>query len=124
MSIITSGWLSQPIGGRVRLRRSTAILLVAFIGLGLLYLRVRTPAAGQEPSRIVVVTTTTVPREDEVRTSTTAVAPSPSTQPTSPSSVTGPPTSPPPPESTEPAPLTVPGESTTQPSTGPTNPPS
>ncbi len=58
MSLITSGWLSKPAGTRIRLRRSTIVLLVAFFGLGALYLQIRTAEEVDRP--VVIVTPTTV----------------------------------------------------------------
>ena len=45
MSLITSGWLAKP-AGKLRLRRSTVVLLVLFLGLGALYLQIRTEDEG------------------------------------------------------------------------------
>jgi len=59
MSMITSGWLSKPAGSRIRLRRSTIVLLLAFFGLGALYLEIRTDE-GDQGNRVVIVTPTLV----------------------------------------------------------------
>ena len=58
MSLITSGWLAKPAGKRLRLRRSTIALMVAFIGLGALYVEIRTEEDDAQP--VVIVTPTTV----------------------------------------------------------------
>lgn len=117
MSVVTSGWLGQPISHRVGMRRSTAILLVVFVGLGLLYLEVRTPL----PSVAVVPNTTTVPRAELVPSSTTTVTPKPTSPPTTEPLTTSPLTTPPltttplttPPSSTDLVPADKPGGSTT-----------
>ncbi len=57
MSLITSGWLAKPAGKRLRLRRSTIVLLIAFFGLGALYVEIRTEE--DDPRPVVVVTPTT-----------------------------------------------------------------
>jgi hypothetical protein len=44
MTLLTSGWYGRPVSHRVRWRRSTVLLLVSFVLLGILYLQVR-PAA-------------------------------------------------------------------------------
>ena len=41
MTLLTSGWYGRRVGGRVRVGRSTLILLVVFVVLGLLYLQTR-----------------------------------------------------------------------------------
>ncbi len=61
MSLITSGWLAKPAGKRVRLRRSTVILLLAFFGLSALYLNIRTDEEVDRPDSVVIVTPTTAP---------------------------------------------------------------
>ena len=58
MSLITSGWFAKPAGSRIRLRRSTIALLLAFIGLGALYMEVRTDDEADQPGSVVVVTPT------------------------------------------------------------------
>ena len=60
MSLITSGWLARPAGSKVRLRRSTIALLVAFFGLGALYMEIRTSDEGDRTGPVVIVTPTTV----------------------------------------------------------------
>ncbi len=60
MSLITSGWLAHPVGTRIRVRRSTVVLLVAFFCLGALYLQIRTPEEVDRPDSVVVVTPSTV----------------------------------------------------------------
>ncbi len=60
MSLITSGWLAHPVGARIRLRRSTLVLLVAFFGLGALYLQIGTPDEENRVDSVVVVTPSTV----------------------------------------------------------------
>ena len=59
MSLLTSGWLSQPVGAKFRVRRSTVVLLVAFFSLTALYLQIRTIEV-DTPEPVVIVTTTTV----------------------------------------------------------------
>jgi hypothetical protein len=60
MSLITSGWLTHPVGSRLRVRRSTIVLLVAFFGLGALYLQIGTPDEVDRPDSVVIVTPSTV----------------------------------------------------------------
>lgn len=59
MSLITSGWLAKPAGTKVRLRRSTISLLLAFFGFGALYLQIRTDDEVDQPD-VVIVTPTSV----------------------------------------------------------------
>ena len=61
MSLITSGWLGRPASSKVRVRRSTVILILAFLGLGALYLQIRTDDIDQRVPIVVLSTTTTVP---------------------------------------------------------------
>ena len=61
MSLITSGWLGRPAGSKVGLRRSTLILILAFFGLGALYLQIRTDDIDQRVPIVVFATTTTLP---------------------------------------------------------------
>jgi hypothetical protein len=60
MSLLTSGWLAKPAGRHIRLRRSTIALLVLFIGLGALYLQIRTTEDDDRPGTVVIVPTTIV----------------------------------------------------------------
>ena len=63
MSLLTSGWLARPAGKRLRLRRSTIALMLAFLGLGALYVEIRTEEDDARP--VVIVTPTTVVRVTE-----------------------------------------------------------
>jgi hypothetical protein len=68
MSLLTSGWLAKPAGSKVRLRRSTIILLVMFFALGALYLQIRTTDGTDQPGPVVIVTPTTVVTETTIAT--------------------------------------------------------
>jgi hypothetical protein len=59
MSLITSGWLTKPAGSKVRLRRSTIALMVAFVGLGALYTQIRTDDEVDQPDVVIVTPTPT-----------------------------------------------------------------
>ena len=74
------GWatLRQPIHRRVPVRWSTVLMLMAFLGLGALYLDVRT----ETPTKVVVgvSTATTTPRSTTTPATTTTSAPSETSQ--------------------------------------------
>ena len=53
MTLITSEWYRQPVSRRLRMRRSTAILLALFLGLGAVYLATRPdPEPASAPSSL------------------------------------------------------------------------
>lgn len=58
MSVFRSTWFDQPLSERVRLRRSTALLAVVFVGLGVLFVHTREDPDADPPDRVVIVPTT------------------------------------------------------------------
>jgi hypothetical protein len=52
-------WLNDPVSERVRVRRSTALLAIGFVALGLVYLHTHPDPDADPPERVVVAATTT-----------------------------------------------------------------
>jgi hypothetical protein len=61
MSVGPLDWLDRPVSRRITMRRSTALLTVAFIGLGAVFVQTRPDPAEDPPDVVVVVPTTTAP---------------------------------------------------------------
>jgi hypothetical protein len=57
VSLLTSGWLSRPVSRRIRIRRSTVLMLAAFLGLGALYVQIRTVPDDDPPATVTVTVT-------------------------------------------------------------------
>ena len=58
MSVFKPAWFDHPLSERVRVRRSTALLAVGFVGLVLLYVHTHPDPDADPPERVVVVATT------------------------------------------------------------------
>jgi hypothetical protein len=49
MSLPAQGWLGRPVSRRIKVRRSTVLILLAFLVLGATYFQIRTPPADRDP---------------------------------------------------------------------------
>ena len=91
MSLVTSRWFGQPLSKRITVRRSTAIAVGAFVGLGSLYLQVREPTDEKPAEQVFVIpvdqtssttmTTTTVTTTTVRTTATVPAAPTTTGEP-------------------------------------------
>lgn len=52
--------LERPVSEHIRVRRSTVLLAVCFVGLGVVYVHTRPDPDDDPPERVVVVATTSI----------------------------------------------------------------
>jgi hypothetical protein len=73
MSKPTPGWLGRPVSRRVKVRRSTVLILLAFLVLGAVYFQIRTPPAdrdapgGGDAQQASIIITMPLPRPAQER---------------------------------------------------------
>lgn len=83
MSLVTSRWFGQPLSKRITVRRSTAIAVGAFVGLGSLYLQVREPTDEKPAEQVFVIpvdqTSSTTMTTTTVTTTTVTATAAPTT---------------------------------------------
>jgi hypothetical protein len=58
VSVLTSEWFDHALSERLRVRRSTALIAVIFVGLGLVFVQTRPEPDADPPERVLILPTT------------------------------------------------------------------